>query len=481
MGKPPTTQPAAGSSSQSVHSLQLLDHDDTDLLVDDDNYEEPPSYDAAINEESPSSGSTTNNRTRAGVSLPSARLIDADYRLPGGQRAQSVRSSVRNTHIVTLQPEYTLYAEELAGLMAQQVRLPPRPQIIINGSHTESSTNHKDNKKQSNTVTDFDFRLDLAETLLTGWENLPATAPREILPQSTWYNASVSIDHDERKTYRGTRTKTLVWKGPKAGRNAPASAIDRDALYRDEEEGLPPVDAEQERLIQGDKSGLLEWCQRYCDDPSPVKSFTLTRHVHNFKAGSMADYLKSQIRETNYRGRITAEMEIVNGKVTIYSPHWVNKLRNNWMVFWACIILQLWIITWPIIWLLEKKYAVVYSCWYSSHTVDEGTGAIARRIYARGRDEHSLAEFWAPAVKQAAWARRKDNEILLLQDAERLQGLTTEQVLRARTSESEAELERRRRVDRGDGTFVDSVIGLARGVSEVRQDWNMTMGWGGNT
>jgi hypothetical protein len=207
----------------------------------------------------------------------------------------------------------------------------------------------------------------------------------------------------------------------------------------------------------------------------------LTRHVHNFKAGSMADYLKSQIRETNYRGRITAEMEIVNGKVTIYSPHWVNKLRNNWMVFWACIILQLWIITWPIIWLLEKKYAVVYSCWYSSHTVDEGTGAIARRIYARGRDEHSLAEFWAPAVKQAAWARRKDNEILLLQDAERLQGLTTEQVLRARTSESEAELERRRRVDRGDGTFVDSVIGLARGVSEVRQDWNMTMGWGGNT
>lgn len=269
MGKPPSSQLAAGSSSQSTHSLQLLDHDDTDLLVDEDNYEDPPSYDAAIHED----GSTTNNRTRAGISIPSARLIDADYRLPGGQRAQSVRSSVRNTHVVTLQPEYTLYAEELAGMMAQQVRLPPRPQIIINGSHTESSTNHKDNKKQSNTVTDFDFRLDLAETLLTGWENLPTTATRDILPQSTWYKASVSIDHDERKTYRGTRMKTLVWKGPKAGRNAPTSTtLDRDASYRDEEEGLPPVDAEQERLIQGDKSGLLEWCQRYCDDPSPVKS-----------------------------------------------------------------------------------------------------------------------------------------------------------------------------------------------------------------
>lgn len=192
----------------------------------------------------------------------------------------------------------------------------------------------------------------------------------------------------------------------------------------------------------------------------------------------MADYLKSQIRETNYRGRITADIEIVNGKVTVYSPHWVNKLRNNRMVFWACIILQLWIITWPIIWLLEKRYAVVYSCWYSSLNADDAPG---RRVYARGCDEHTLAEFWAPAVKQAAWTRRKDGEVLLLQDAERLQGLTTEQILRARTCESEAELERRRRVDRGDGTFVDSVISLARGVSEVRQDWNMTMGWGGDT
>lgn len=273
MGKPPTAPPRAGSSSQSVHSLQLLDHDDTDLLVQDDNYENPPSYDAAINGDVPSSGPATNSRTRAGVLLPCARLIDTDYRLPGGQRAQSVRASVRNTHIVTLQPGYTSQAEELAGLMAQQVRLPPRPQITINGSHTESSTDHKDNKKQSNTVTDFDFRLDLAETLLTGWENLPPTDARETLPQSTWFNASVSFDHDGRKTYRGTRKKTLVWKAPKAGRNTLSSAtLDGDASYRDEEEGFPSADADQERLIQADKSGLLEWCQRYCSDPAPVKS-----------------------------------------------------------------------------------------------------------------------------------------------------------------------------------------------------------------
>lgn len=182
----------------------------------------------------------------------------------------------------------------------------------------------------------------------------------------------------------------------------------------------------------------------------------------------------------NYRGQIHMNMEVVNGNLTIYSPHWVNKLRNNGFVFWICILLQLWIITWPIIWLLEKRYEVVYSCWYASHIIEGDSNPIPARRYARGRDEFALSQFWAPAVKQAAWSRRQDGEVILLDDAQRLQGLTTTQILQARTCGSEAELERRRRVDRGDGTFVDSIVGLARGVSEVRQDWNMTMGWGEN-
>ena len=270
MGKPPAATNTAGSSSQSVHSLQLLDHDNTDLLItEDDNFEDPPSYDAAINDAEPSTQSTANDRIHSSLSLPTARLIDADYRPIGGRRARSVRSSVRNTHIVTLHPDYTAFAGELAQLMAQQVRLPPRPQIVIYGTHTETSINHKDNKKQTNTVTDFQFRLDLAETLLTGWE----TATEQVLPESTWYRASVSWDYDGRKTYRGTRMKSLVWKGPKATPNTSHSVTpDQNTSYRDDEESNPPVDEEQGRLIQGNRNPLLEWCQRYCNDPSSIKS-----------------------------------------------------------------------------------------------------------------------------------------------------------------------------------------------------------------
>lgn len=280
MGKLQKTQSSnPASSSQSVHSLQLFDHEDSNLLADADGYEEPPSYDAAVTTP-PESESINNNH---GLSLPSMRLIDADYTIPGGRGAQSVRSSVRNTHIVSLEPALSQYMDDLSLLMAQQVRLPPRPQIVIQGTHTESSTNHNDNKKQSSVVTDFHFRLDLAETLLSGWENAPTAATRRLLPQSVWYRASVSSDNDGRKTYRGTRLKCLNWKEPKSGKKFPTHSTVSDDLetgnpesqipYRDEEEAISPENTERDAETTGNGDELLQWCLRYCEDPSPVKSY----------------------------------------------------------------------------------------------------------------------------------------------------------------------------------------------------------------
>jgi hypothetical protein len=202
--------------------------------------------------------------------------------------------------------------------------------------------------------------------------------------------------------------------------------------------------------------------------------------VQNFEHPVMIDCLTSHIRDTNYRGQITMRLEIVNGNLTIYSPHWINKLRNNRFIFWICIILQLWCIAWPVIWLLEKRYEVVRSYWYASRTVGGGNGSTRTRRFARGRDERDLGEFWAPVVKQAAWGRRQYSEIILLEDAQRAEGLTTAEILRVPVHDSQAETERRQRVNRGDGTFSDSVVGFVRGLSEVRQSWNMTVGWGEN-
>lgn len=207
----------------------------------------------------------------------------------------------------------------------------------------------------------------------------------------------------------------------------------------------------------------------------------MKRHVRNFNHAELINCLKSHIRDINYRGSISMELVVAKSTITVYSPHWINKMRNHGVVYWIFIISQLWILAWPVIWLLEKRYEIVDSNWFASRVIEDDNGHTTPRTYAHGRDEHALGDFWAPAVKQAAWTRRANMEIVSREDAQRLQGLTTEQLLRGSTeSESQAEIERRQRMQRGEGSFVDNMVGLARGVNEVRQGWNMSMGWGGN-
>jgi len=193
--------------------------------------------------------------------------------------------------------------------------------------------------------------------------------------------------------------------------------------------------------------------------------------------------LTSHIRSLNYRGQIDISTSLAHSSVTVYSPHWINGLRANQYVYYVCIILQLWIITWPVIWWLERRYEVVRSTWHTSQLLEDPIARTnVRRVYARGRDEASLAEFWAPAVKQAAWRRRTEGEVLTEEDALRALVMREDQLLGwDRRAESLAERDRRERLNRGDGTFVDSVLGFVRGVQDMGQHQDIVMGWGEDT
>lgn len=134
----------------------------------------------------------------------------------------------------------------------------------------------------------------------------------------------------------------------------------------------------------------------------------------------MRTVLSSHLRAANYRGDIKISTSIANGTITVCSPHWINRLRNHRFVFWACIILQLWIVTWPVIWFLERRYEVVRSVWRSSREVASPSGR--RMVYACGKDEAAVADFWGPAVRQGAWCRTQESTILNQRDAELLLG-----------------------------------------------------------
>lgn len=200
----------------------------------------------------------------------------------------------------------------------------------------------------------------------------------------------------------------------------------------------------------------------------------------------MRSVFTSHLRSLNYRGSITISASLANGSITVYSRHWINKLRNNPFVFWACIILQLWILTWPLIWLLERRYEVVRSMWWSSREVqDPGSPSGWSKAYANGRNETQLAEYWCPAVAEMAWAGCTAGEVLTERDVARLQRIGRQRMEQMRWEEplnwnlmmgnsmTGGMLGRMRGVQGGRGRRGNNWMNFGMG------GWNLSMGWGG--
>ncbi|OQE09140.1 hypothetical protein PENVUL_c007G07008 [Penicillium vulpinum] len=359
------------------------------------------------------------------TSIRPLRLIDSAYILPGGK-------DVRPTNKVsaTLEPALSNDSKGLYNAVCKQIKLPPRPLFYVHGTHSESSGDKK--KDKNNNVTDFEFKLDLAETMLTGWEGGSMGV--------NWREVEILADEDPKSAYRGGILRSCTYKPPKS-HGAISLTEDSDALLAQD------TDEQFNNSSQGAKN-LRMWCERFCRDPASVKSFTIHREIAGFDSNAMRNVLSSHIRELNYRGSINFSLFIAQRSVTIYSPHWINQLRTNRFVWWAVVLLQLWIITWPVIFFMEKRYEVVHTRWNAS-LIPESDSPLAK-CYAFGRDESSLAEYWAPAVKQAAWTRRQgEGNILTRMDADRLQGYSTRQLLGLPAPSSDTELERRERVNNG--------------------------------
>ncbi|KAJ5780358.1 hypothetical protein N7457_005518 [Penicillium paradoxum] len=440
MGRLPSADPPA-SSSHSLHSI-----DDAPPPYSDDPEVPVQPHFVQVQPVQP---------VQPPTSILPLRLIDSAYVLPG-----SPGTKPHDKVALSLSPGLSSNCDELYNVIHKQIKLPPRPLLHIRGTHTETSQEKK-NERNSNTVTDFQFRLDLAETMLTGWE------PTRM--ELNWMQVEILTDEDLKPAYRGGILRSPTYEPPKS--RAISLDEDTDAL-------LNRHDGQQNNLSPAEKD-LRMWCERFCHDPAPVKSFTLHREVRGFDSNAMRNVLSSHIRELNYRGNISISLATAHHSVTIYSPHWINRLRANRAVWWTVVILQLWIITWPIIFFIEKRYEIAHTRWNASLVPEEAASPLAK-CYAFGRSESALAEYWAPAVKQAAWSRRQDSELLTRMDADRLQGYSTQQLLGLRVPDSDAELERRGRVNSGEGGFVDNVVGLVRGIGEVSQDWRFASGWGAN-
>ncbi|PGH15018.1 hypothetical protein AJ79_02700 [Helicocarpus griseus UAMH5409] len=427
------------SSSASAHSLQPY-HD----VEPDDS---PPAYTDDDNLAIPQPSSII----AAATPLSTTYRLESPYHIPGGRTVTSKRA--KKTYTVTLHPEFSQDPEALHGLILVQSNRPPVPVIVVKGTHTVT---RKDSSSKSGTsketVVDFDFSINCVGSVV----------PDVNQSGVRWRNVQILEEEGNERGWRGGRVKSKMFGKKKKARAV--SAEGGDGVEAD-------ADLERGRVLTREEV-LKEWCERFCEDKAGVRSFTFHRTLQFWDHHALTKGLTTLIRSLNYRGHISITTHTHNSHLTVYTPHLLNKLRTNSIVWWTCVILQLWLITWPILLLLERRYEPITATWYARDENGE---------YACGLDEAGWLEFFAPVVKRSVLSRAKDGEVVGLEEA-RGARQEAERVARGEVGvrESEAERERRERLNRGQGGWTDSLVGVVRGVAEVGMEWNQAAGWGGD-
>lgn len=135
-----------------------------------------------------------------------------------------------------LSPTLTTDPIALKKYLEYEAKIYPTAYIRIRGQHTETRRNGGNNNNKKEVVVDFDFRLDVTDTIAR------SHGRHRVAEWSSW---SI-VDHD-RKTYRGTRLKAV-------NKNFRA---DVEATHS--------------------KASLDEWCHLFCASSSLLKSYVHSR------------------------------------------------------------------------------------------------------------------------------------------------------------------------------------------------------------
>ncbi|KAI1827985.1 hypothetical protein F4861DRAFT_236580 [Xylaria intraflava] len=218
---------------------------------------QPPPYSG------PSSSATDSRRAVAPKGpqyYPGLPILD--YRLYSPSMFELSADSITITSKTTLLSED---AKALSSLIRKLATVPPKPQILIQGSQGG--------------MTEFRVQLNLMSLLLPD-------------------NPRARMDY-----------LRCVTKGEMAYRGG-------------REPSLTPE-------LRAGEDGLEAWCMRYVKDQSPVKTFTLERVVANFDQNWLEGQIRSLVASINYQGMVTVQFPLTHAKVTVQNPDKVNKFFTS--------------------------------------------------------------------------------------------------------------------------------------------------------
>ncbi|KAL8961871.1 MAG: hypothetical protein Q9193_001641 [Seirophora villosa] len=320
-------------------------------------------------------------------------------------------------------------------LIEHEAERSPRPMVRMIGSHVE--TRQRDKKEEKQRVTDFDITAPLGGLLAAPW-------------------ARSRVVENTQKAYRGGIFKQVDPRAqahPEAADTAPS---------------------------------LKEWSHRFCASSASAKSFTIARKVTCVAHGTLTGQLTEALRSTNYRGNISITFPVRSRATVIMSDHWLNRYRHNKYIWWTCVLLQLWILTWPLLWIMTKRwevFSVEWPCriyqqadgsWPNSHQADtesvhEGQPTDSPTVRIANMSESEWVEHWKLAIQMGAESKKQGT----LTDADRRVAQAIEEQARQRRQGNNS-------VSSNSNGFLASATGLLSGVQEVMARSQTLRGWGGD-
>ncbi|KAI0669846.1 hypothetical protein C8Q78DRAFT_1070319 [Trametes maxima] len=256
--------------------------------------------------------------------------------------------------------------EALYRFLLSQAATRPEYLLHARGNHTEHKTRtvfKKDqqgnttthNEHYTETVTDFDFFLDIGAQIVHGpvhW-SVPDAEPayRGHMVKEVDSNDLAPSDPEIGETggrRRAIKSEIKAAKERKQIRDEyglpPWIAPGPESWYNSIEVSPPP-----EAQLLGSSKSLREWADEYCASDKLLKEFTYTKVIYGWNVTNLKQAVAAAIRSV-YSHNVTVDFEISNHKIHIRPDNRLSRaLSNKWLGFLLWILL-----IYPFIWLYKR-------------------------------------------------------------------------------------------------------------------------------
>jgi hypothetical protein len=329
----------------------------------------------------------------------------------------------------TLFPNYSTNAQDLYDMILTQARFPPVYSISLWGTHTE--TVRQQNKEQKKKVIDFSIKINMTHTISP---YVGKYGHLELLPNNV-------------RGYRGTRFPSFT----------------------------PTVMAEDDPLLDSEEQQLKAWCESYVADPASIKSFVLKREITNIDTQSLEQLVRSAIDSTKYRGHVNIDFITSHQQLTVFSPGKINEWRvTNW-IRWMFYVTFLWLFSWPVLFLVTRKYAVVRAVFpYANMAAGDGMddSGVGRRFTLMSETE--WFQRWESAIRRAVLTKMKTEDRMLDDDY-----LISTSEADARGFLETLPAQQQLPINTGNA-FADGALGVLREGMRIADSRAAMRGWGGD-